>query len=189
MRILALLLVVFVSSCTSMNNPPANQNDACSILDQRRGWLRDMQQSQATWGVPVHVQMATIWKESSFRARARTPRKTILGFIPNGRISSAYGYAQVLDGTWGDYRASTGNSRASRDDFDDATDFIGWYMNESNRRLGIGKNDAYNQYLAYHEGQGGYANGSYNSKSWLLGVAREVQNMANRYEQQLLSCS
>lgn len=189
MRIFALLIVATLSSCVSYNKPPSNQDNACSVLDQRRGWLRDMQRSEQRWGVPVHVQMATIWKESSFQSRARTSRKTILWIIPNGRISTAYGYAQVLDGTWDWYRDETGNRRADRDDFDDATDFIGWYMDQSYQRLGIAKNDAYNQYLAYHEGHTGYSRGTYNSKAWLTGVASEVQAMANRYEIQLQSCS
>ena len=49
-------------------------------------------------------------------------------------------------------------------------------------------NDAYNQYLAYHEGQTGYSRGNYNGKGWLIVVANEVQAMANRYEAQLRAC-
>lgn len=188
MRIFALLLVFVLGSCAGNSGPPTNQTDACSILDQRRGWKRDLVRSERTWGVPVSVQMATIWKESSFRRRAKTSKKYILGFIPNGRISTAYGYGQALDGTWDWYRDTTGNRRADRDDFGDVTDFIGWYMDQSYRRLGIAKNDAYNQYLAYHDGQTGFANGSYKGKPWLIGVANEVQAMANRYEAQLTTC-
>jgi len=61
-------------------------------------------------------------------------------------------------------------------------------MNRSSERVGIAKNDAYNQYLAYHEGQTGYSRGNYNGKGWLIGVANEVQAMANRYEAQLRAC-
>ena len=43
---------------------------------------------------------------------------------------------------------------ADRDDFNDAIDFIGWYNDQSSRRSKISKSDAYNLYLAYHEGQG-----------------------------------
>lgn len=188
LRIFALLLVFILGSCAGSSRPPSNQTDACSILDQKRGWRRDLLRSEAAWGIPVHVQMATIWKESNYSRRAKTSKKYILWVIPNGRISTAYGYGQVLDGTWDWYRDETGKRRADRDDFGDVTDFIGWYMDRSYRRVGIGKNDAYNQYLAYHEGQTGYARGSYASKSWLTGTAREVQAMANRYEVQLQSC-
>ena len=75
--------------------------------------------------------------------------------------SSAYGYAQALEGTWDDYRRSTGRRGADRDDFADSSDFIGWYMHGANRVNGVAMHDAYNQYLAYHEGKAGFARGSY----------------------------
>ncbi len=188
MRIFALIFILLLSSCVNRNEAPSNQEDACSILDQRRGWLRDLQKAEANWGVPVHVQMAIIWKESSFRSRARTRQTYFLGSIPRGRISTAFGYSQALDGTWDWYQEETGRYATRRDNFAHATDFIGWYTDMTERKLGIAKSDAYNQYLAYHEGHAGYANGNYNSKSWLVGVANEVQAMANRYESQLQTC-
>ena len=54
-------------------------------------------------GVPIHVQMAVIYYESSFQNRAKTPMR-YFGIIPLGRESSAFGYAQALDGTWTDYK-------------------------------------------------------------------------------------
>lgn len=188
MRKYALLLVLILGSCAGGGKPPVNQDDACSILDQQRGWLRDLQTSEREWGVPVAVQMATIWKESSYRGRVKTRRTYFLGIIPTGRVSSAEGYAQAIDGTWDWYKEETGHRRARRNDFGDATDFIGWYMNLSNRKLGIAPTDAYNQYLAYHEGHAGYRHGSHNSKTWLIGTAREVEAMAIRYAQQLETC-
>jgi hypothetical protein len=79
-------------------------------------------------------------------------------------------------------RARDGRRRADRTNFADASDFVGWYMHTNLRRNGVPLHDAYRQYLAYHEGHGGYARGTYNGKSWLPPVARDVQNWANRYE-------
>ncbi len=189
MRYFALILVLILGSCARESRPPTGQDDACNILDQRNGWLRSLQRAEAEWGAPVHVVMAIIWKESSFRARVKPRRVYVLGSIPNGHISSAYGFSQALDGTWGDYQSATGDRGASRSNFRDATDFIGWYMSNSNRRNGIAMDDAYGQYLAYHEGQTGYARGSYNEKDWLLNVARQVRSRAAQYKQQLQSCS
>jgi len=189
MRKTAIFLVLILSSCVRENQPPARQDDACSILSQRSGWLPDMQKTEAVWNAPIHVQMAIIWKESSFRARAKPSRRYFLGSIPRGFISSAYGFSQALDGTWGDYQDATGARRAKRSDYGDSTDFIGWYMSESNRRNGIAMDDAYNQYLAYHQGQGGYRRGSYRGQDWLLNVARQVQNRADLYESQLPYCT
>jgi hypothetical protein len=147
-----------------------------------------MQRSQKKWGVPVHVQMATIHQESKFVGNARTPHRYALGIIPMGRQSSAYGYSQAIDGTWDDYLRSTGNRRARRDNINDATDFMGWYMTETTRGNGISRSDAYNQYLAYHEGWVGYSRGSYHGKPWLVQVAQRVSTRAEYYRGQLVSC-
>ena len=40
-------------------------------------------------------------------------------------------------------------------------------MNGATRVNGVPLHDAYNQYLAYHEGKAGYARGSYRKKAWL----------------------
>ena len=190
MRKFALLVALMIlGSCSGNGGPaPSNQTDACSILEQRRGWHRDLLESEAKYGIPVPVMMATIWKESSFRARAKPSRTYAFGSIPTGRRSSAYGYSQALDGTWEWYQDETGNHRGDRDDFDDAVDFIGWYLDRSNRVNGIAKDDAYNLYLSYHEGHSGFQRGTYNSKQWLINTAREVQAMATRYESQLPFC-
>lgn len=169
-------------------DPPNNITNACSMLQERPHWVDAVNRTQSRWGVPVSVQLATIYRESKFVGDARTPKKYRFGFIPAGRVSSAYGYAQAIDGTWDWYRDDTGRRFASRTDFDDATDFIGWYMNETVKRNGIPKTDAYRQYLAYHEGHSGYKRGTYNSKSFLLRAASEVRQMEARYRDQLSAC-
>ena len=188
-RAAALLLIVVLGSCSTSLAPPRNLNDACVIKAERPKWFDAMSRTESRWGVPVAIQMATIWRESRFVHDARTPRKYILGFIPNGRISSAYGFAQAIDGTWDWYKDANNRWFASRTDFDDASDFIGWYMNETLRRNGIPLTDAYNQYLAYHEGHTGYARQSYNRKGFLLRAANEVQSQAIQYDLQLQSCT
>ena len=105
-----------------------------------------------------------------------------------GRQSSAYGYSQALDGTWDEYKEQTGKRRAKRDDIEDATDFMGWYMDQTTKRLGISRGDARNQYLAYHEGRTGYRNGSHTAKPWLMTVAERVQTRAVLYDAQLRGC-
>ena len=67
-------------------------------------------------------------------------------------------------------------------------DFIGWYASRSEKVNGISMNDAYNQYLAYHEGHGGFANGTWRRKSTLIQVARRVEGMADSYDDQLRRC-
>lgn len=188
--LLALGIVMLVASCGGgSGTAPRNLDDACSIAKQRPEYMKAFKQAQDKWGVPVHVQMATMHQESRFVSNARTPHKYALGVIPMGRVSSAYGYSQALDGTWDDYQRDTGKRIARRDRIRDATDFMGWYMNISRKRNGIPLSDARNQYLAYHEGHGGYARGSYNSKAWLLDVANKVDARADLYQAQLATCA
>ncbi|KAB2882393.1 MAG: lytic transglycosylase [Albidovulum sp.] len=188
-RLLRLGILLLLVSCGGGRySAPRDLDNACAIVDERPHYLAAMQSSERRWGVPVFVQMATIYQESKFVGNAKTPRKYALGFIPAGRRSSAYGYSQALDGTWDDYVADTRSFGARRNKIEDATDFIGWYMDRTERKLGISKWDAGGQYLAYHEGHGGYARGSHNQKAWLLRVASEVGQRSERYQMQLAAC-
>ena len=183
------VLLVMMAGCGSANfTAPRNLDDACSIFDQRPAYQKAMEKTERKWGVPVHVQMATIYQESKFVANARTPYQYVLGVIPMGRQSSAYGYSQALDATWKEYRRDTRNRGGRRDDIKDATDFIGWYMAESRALLGISTADASSQYLAYHEGRAGFARGDHKSKPWLRRIAREVDARADLYKAQLQVC-
>ncbi len=183
------VLVFFVASCGSGKySAPRDLDNACSIVAQRPTYLKAMKRSEQRWGVPIHVQMATIHQESRFVGNARTPMRFALGIIPMGRQSSAYGYSQALDNTWDEYKSEAGRWRARRDNIRDATDFIGWYMTKTKGRNGIQLSDAYNQYLAYHEGHAGYARGSYHRKAWLKKVAGRVAVRSEYYRGQLAAC-
>ena len=184
-----MILVLLVASCGGgQTSAPRNLDNACSILRERPEYLKAFRKVERKWGVPMHVMMATIHQESKFVADARTPFKYVLGVIPMGRQSSAFGYSQALDGTWDEYRKSQSRRTAKRDRINDATDFMGWYFNETQRRNGIPLYDARNQYLAYHEGHTGYARGSYNSKAWLVGVASKVEARSMMYRDQIGAC-
>tara|TARA_R110000751_G_scaffold35643_9_gene87601 strand:- start:541 stop:1119 length:579 start_codon:yes stop_codon:yes gene_type:complete len=184
----SLLALGILSGCAS-DSQPDNVENACAIFDDRPHWERAIFRAERKWNAPAHVAMAIIWKESSFRDDAAPPKKYILGFIPNGRISSAYGFSQAIDGTWDWYKKETGNSGADRDDFDDASDFVGWYMAKSNNLDGIAMTDAYNQYLAYHEGHAGFRSGRWKDKAWLRRVASEVHRKSLEYERHIAVCT
>ena len=61
-------------------------------------------------------------------------------------------------------------------------------MDGSSRSLGINKSDIYSQYLAYHEGRGGFKRKTYNKKTWLKQVAGKVKRQSQRYQGQLNRC-
>lgn len=185
-RAVALLLVL--GSCGGNYSAPSSLENACGLADERPKYFRAMQATERRWGVPVHVQMAVIHQESKFIGNARTPYRFALGVIPMGRQSSAYGYSQALDDTWSEYQDEVGRGGARRDRIQDATDFMGWYFDKSEKGLGISKHDARGQYLAYHEGRSGYARGSHNAKPWLLAVSDRVASRAETYRMQLQTC-
>lgn len=186
----ASILLLCLASCGAGKfSAPRNLDDACAIVDQRPEYLRAFRAAERKWGVPVHVQMATIYQESKFVGNARTPYRFVLGIIPMGRQSSAYGYAQALDGTWEEYQDDEGGRSARRDRISDAADFIGWYMAETELSIGVPLWDAENQYLAYHEGRTGYSRQSYASKPWLVEVADSVGALSETYAQQLQFCN
>lgn len=185
----ASILLIFLASCGGGRfSAPKNLDDACSIIRQRPTYLNAMRATERKWGIPIAVQMATLYQESKFVGNARTPHRYALGIIPMGRQSSAYGYAQAIDSTWDDYKKAQRRFGARRDNIRDATDFMGWYMDETSRSLGIAKGDAENQYLAYHEGRSGFARGSHEGKGWLIEVADAVGQRAVLYNEQLQQC-
>ena len=183
---LACFCVITFSSCATA--PPKNPENLCEIFREHRDWYFAAKDAKARWGVPIHVPMSMMYQESSFREDALPPRDYLLGFIPWGRVSSAYGYSQAKTMTWDDYIKETDNSGADRDDFDDAIDFMGWFIYKTQKINKISKWDAYNQYLNYHEGWGGFKRKSYKKKAWLVKVARKVDNRARTYSRQLKSC-
>ena len=185
-KVLIATVILAISGCASA--PPKNVTNSCSIFNEKSSWYKATKNVREKYGTPIHVQLAIMRQESSFKQDAKPGRDFLMWVIPWGRKSSAYGYAQVLDGTWDWYREETGNRGADRDNFEDAADFIGWYTNISQRTLGISKWDAYNQYLAYHEGHGGYKRKTFLKKKWLMEVANKVDGYSQNYARQLQSC-
>src|SRR6218665_3940365 len=147
MRI-AFFIALMALTLTACASAPSRITNACAIFDQRDGffnnWSKQAKAVERQYGVPVPILMATIYVESGFQPYARPPRKYVLGIIPWGRISSAYGYAQALDGTWSHYQRDTGRWAASRTDFGDAIKFVAWYHYQSHRRNNIPLTDSYN---------------------------------------------
>lgn len=170
------------------NTPPANTDNICAIFNEKHNWYEQASEAAEKWDSEIPILLAFVYKESSFVANAKPPRRKILWVIPGPRLSDAYGYAQVKDSTWDWYKSDAGSWFASRDDFADAVDFIGWYNKQSAKRCKISTRDPYRLYLAYHEGQGGYNRGSYRKKPQVQRYAKVVAERARRYQTQLNLC-
>ncbi|WP_113063772.1 hypothetical protein [Oleiagrimonas sp. MCCC 1A03011] len=183
---LTALCLILLAGCAS--NPPRHTDNLCKVFDQHPDWYDAAHDAQKRWGTPIHVLMAFINRESSFRKRARPDRPWFL-FIPLPRKSSAYGYAQIQDPAWEDYKKANGGLFKSRTDMKDALDFIGWYTDRIHRALGISKWDAKHLYLAYHEGIGGYRSGHWKRNRSLLRTANGVAYRSRQYGAQLKRCA
>ena len=180
-----IILVFFILvSCSSI---PSNTSNSCTIFDERYLWYKHAKNAEKKWGTPVYLQLAIIKMESDFDRLAKPPRQKLFKVIPYKRPSSSFGYSQAIKGTWEQYKNETGNKFATRARFKDSVDFIGWYTNKTKSLLNIPKNDAFRQYVAYHEGWGNYKNYKNNKK--IIRLAKRVEKQANLYKKQLIQCS
>lgn len=178
---------LFLGACSS--SPPKNINNICDIFYEKSDWYDSAADMSSKWGVPIHVPMAMMYQESSFKAKARPGKRYVFfGLVPWGRLSSAYGYSQAKTPTWDDYKRETNRSWADRTDFDDAIDFMGWFINKTSKMNRVSKWDAELQYLNYHEGWTGYRRGSYHKKQWLKQVAKKVKTRSLVFAKQLKDC-
>ena len=89
------LLLLALAGCATA--PPSNPENICAIFREKPEWHDAALKVQKKWGAPVEVPMAMMYQESSFKQDAVPPRYYFLGFIPWGRVSSAYGYAQAKE--------------------------------------------------------------------------------------------
>ena len=176
-------LFIFVFSCSSI---PSNTSNSCHIFSEKYLWYKHTKKAKENWGVPIHIQLAFIKRESDFNWLAKPKRSKLFKIIPYKRPSSSFGYSQAVKSTWEQYKQETGNSLATRARFKDSVDFIGWYINKTEKLLKIPKTDAYRQYIAYHEGWGNYKNYKKNQKIIIL--AKRVKEQANIYRKQLTLC-
>lgn len=187
--ILIASLLCVLSATPAAAKPPGNIDNACSIFKEKRGWYRAARKAEKRWKVSISIGMAFVRQESAFVRNAKPPRKKFLLIFPSfKRRSSSVGYSQAIKGAWAQYRKQTGRKRASRRNFRDSLDFIGWFNHRSHKKLKIPKNDPYNLYLAYHEGIGGYKSMKWTKNKPLKAIARKVEKYATTYAKQLAKC-
>ena len=184
----ALVGVILLTGCVS-TSVPSNTNNICQIFDEKRSWYRSAARSEREWGIPVPTLMAVIYKESSFRATARPPRTKILGFIPGKRLSTSLGYSQAKVETWDDYVKATKRRTASRTNFADSIDFVGWYLNRAVRHLGVTAANTEALYASYHVGLSGYQAGAWRNSASITNSIATFQQQVQRYDSQYRACN
>jgi hypothetical protein len=185
MRIFFIFYFLSISACFSNNTQKIEANNICDVLEKNMDWYYSLEDVEKKWNVRKDLILAFIHQESRFQSDAR-PHKD--AHVANNTPSNAYGFAQVKEETWDWYQTKTQHYNAKRDVFADAVDFMGWYINESSKRLKISKRDVVKQYLAYHEGQGGFEQRTFLKKPWLLKVVKKVLIKSRLYRSQLKRC-
>ena len=155
------------------NAPPGS---ICRLVAEHPDWYRAAKVTEAKWGVPVNVQFAIMRTESKFNPQAKNPN------------SSAYGFAQALNGTWHRYQTEQ-DTNSNRANFSAASDFIGWYASHMQDELGINSNDAYRLYLAYHDGGAAYKRQQRSGQFKIGKLAHHVQRDADNFASQLSMCT
>ena len=178
-----ILSAIFILGCSSI---PQNTSNSCSIFNERYLWYKHAKKTEQKWGTPIYIQLAIIKMESGFDWLAKPQRQKLFKIIPFKRPSSSFGYSQAVNGTWEQYKSETGNNLATRARFKDSVDFIGWYTDKTESLLKISKEDAFRQYIAYHEGWGGYKNYENNKK--VIVLAKKVKKQSDNYKSQLQKC-
>ena len=177
------IIVFLIPACSSI---PSNTSNSCSIFNENYLWYKHAKKAEKKWGTPVYLQLARIKMESDFDWLAKPPRQKLFKIVPYKRPSSSFGYSQAVKGTWKQYKIETGNKLATRTRFKDSVDFIGWYTTKTEKILKVSKQDAFKQYIAYHEGWGNYKNYKNNKK--VINLANRVEKQSNIYKKQLSDC-
>lgn len=188
--IIIINFLLFTTGCATIieERKPDNINNACYILKENKGWNRSLHFVEKDWGIEPNVILAIMFQESSFNHKARPVAGRRFFFFKHYK-SSARGYSQALDSTWDEYKEKNNKGRLTRrSSFSDSADFMGWYMNRTHKQTGIQKNDAYNLYLAYHEGNGGWQRKTYQNKPWLIETSKKVQQRSSRFKNEISSC-
>ena len=180
-----LIIFFFIVSCSSI---PKYPNNACKIFGERYLWYKHTKKSSQTYGVPVHIILAFVNKESGFNRWAKPKRTKLFKVVPYKRLSSSLGYSQAIKKTWELYKTETDNPLGLRTRFKDSVMFIGWYINKTNKINKIPRNDSYRQYLNYYLGWGDYAKKVYKVDKKSVIFAKSVEKQSKIYKSQLREC-
>lgn len=171
------------------NTKVSNVDNACSILKENPDWLKAARRTSLVYGVPIHTQLAFVRHESNYVKKARPLNKNRKSIFDKKYASTAYGYAQVLDGTWDEFKTTFNNKRLKRTNFGHSVEFIGWYNKRHINTGIIHKDNVAHLYLAYHEGLGGYKKKTFLKKPWLVNYSRAVHATSDKYKHQINACN
>lgn len=183
-KIIFSLTIAFTALAISSCSERAKVDDSmgvCEILVQNPSWSKSLKAAQDTYKLPPAFAMAIIYQESKFKAEAKS------------KGSSAYGYAQAIDGTWKNFQKDV-KSNAKRNNFNDSVQFVGWYTAQLAKSTKLKMSDSYNLYMAYMLGATGfkcYKAGTLKNKAKIVEdkkLAQKVKDFTAHYQSQFKKC-
>ena len=183
---LRFLICLLLTGCAS--EKVSKSDDVCMVYQKNYDWYRAAYHAQKKHHIDANIIMAVMAQESNYTYNARPGKNYVFNFIPWGYKTSAKGYAQIIDGAWDDYKKENNKWFSSRHSFDDASDYIGWYLNKAVKKLHIKRNDSYHLYLAYHQGLYGYKRHEEKHNQKLDLIAKKVQRNTYRYQKEFKQC-
>jgi hypothetical protein len=186
-RCIKFSLATFLLAGCVVEEPVAGyEKDICQFVHSHRGWKNALRKAERHYGITPGTVMSVIYHESSFRSHVRPPRDWVLGVFPV-RTRTEYGYGQVKDITWQWYLEKDPGLFRSRTSFSDTVRFIGWYYQHYKKVSRETNQPAYDFYLAYHEGLGGYQRLTA-VNDWLHKKSSSVQKVADEFDLVLRDC-
>ena len=153
----------------------------CDILAKNPSWSKSLKTAQDKYKLPPAFAMAIIYQESKFKAEAKA------------KGSTAYGYAQAINGTWKHFQDDV-KSNAKRNNFNDSVQFVGWYTAQLAKGTKLKITDNYNIYMAYMLGATGfkrYKAGTFKNKTKIVEdkkLAQKVKDFTAHYQSQFKKC-
>jgi hypothetical protein len=174
------LTALVISSCSDSAKVDDSMG-VCEILTQNPSWSKALKTARDTYKLPPAFAMAIIYQESKFKAEAKS------------KGSSAYGYAQAIDGIWKHFQKDV-KSNAKRNNFNDSVQFIGWYMAQLAKNSKLKMTDSYNLHMAYMLGTTGfkrYKAGTFKNKAKIIEdkkIAQKVKDFTSHYQAQFNKC-
>ncbi|MDC3180935.1 transglycosylase SLT domain-containing protein [Gammaproteobacteria bacterium] len=179
-------ILSLLSGCVVEEPQAGYEKDICQFVHAHSRWSSVLRKTEQEFEISPGLVMSVIYHESSFRSHVRPPRDIVLGVFPV-RLRTEYGYGQIKDMTWQWYLEKDPGLFRSRTSFADTARFIGWYYKHYLAVSRPTKKRAYDFYLAYHEGLGGYQRLT-QINDWLDRKSNSVQKYADQFDLVLRDC-
>ena len=125
----------FVLSCSSV---PKNTVNACAIFNEKYLLYKFAKATERKWGAPIEFRWQLLERKVDMIGLRDQKEQNYLKSFLGKEKSSFLGYSQAIENTWETYK-STGKKYVTRVLFKDSSDFVGWYVDQTYRKMKVSK--------------------------------------------------